>query len=458
MRERPETSPGELADRGGMVRSADRFARVAFFGLLVNFACIYFFNCAHKRGLTWRDGSAVHWVLWQNRIATIWASWIRMHEPRWLSPMATYGTLGIEAALPVILLFPVAQAWTRRIAILAIFLLHGGIALMITLGPFSYSMMCFSLLLLGPVDWQLARKLFVAQAPSVTVAYDPTHPACHALARWLARLDARKELVFVDLRDTNTVSAAGIAAWRGDGSRIDVGASAVARCLRAVPVGLPFAWIPLLPALGRRIEHVLGQRAPELAMASGWLESPAARFARAARVAFGQALATLLFVTVVVEVGNDNWAIPERYRVKSRPEFMRQIVEYLRLPQGWSMFSPEAPRDDGTIVIDAVLSDGRHIDPRKQRPPDFEAAFHGPWYDDQQWCDWDLRMRWDSSRHMYPYFRDYIARLDRLPSWKQNATIQSFDVYWVNNAAPSPGSTTPYDVKRQLLFSGGRRW
>jgi hypothetical protein len=153
----------------------------------------------------------------------------------------------------------------------------------------------------------------------------------------------------------------------------------------------------------------------------------------------------------------DNWVIPEPYRVKRRPELMREIVEYLRIPQGWSMFSPEAPRDDGTLVIDAILSDGRHIDPRKQAPPDFEAAHHGPWFDDQQWCDWDLRMKFDGNRHLHPYFRDYIARLDRLSSWKQKASIRSFEVYWVNNAAPPPGSTAPYGISRQLLFLGGTK-
>jgi hypothetical protein len=227
--------------------------------------------------------------------------------------------------------------------------------------------------------------------------------------------------------------------------------------VRALPSGFLFAWPLGLNPLARLVDRWFVTDVTPADDGEPYVESPAARLWRGAKVALGQALACVFLVTIVMQVSSDNWIIPEKYRVKQRPELMRQIVEYLRLPQGWSMFSPEAPRDDGTIVIDAVLSDGRHIDPRKQRPPDFDAAFHGPWYDDQQWCDWDLRMRWDSSRHLYPYFREYIARLDRLSSWKQNATIRYFDVYWVNNAAPARGSTKPYDVTRQLLFSGGAR-
>ena len=80
--ERREATPSELNLPRAMVRSQPSYARLAFFGLLVNFACIYFFNYAHKRGLTWKDGSAVHWVLWQNRIATTWAGWLRLRPPQ----------------------------------------------------------------------------------------------------------------------------------------------------------------------------------------------------------------------------------------------------------------------------------------------------------------------------------------------------------------------------------------
>jgi len=169
----------------------------------------------------------------------------------------------------------------------------------------------------------------------------------------------------------------------------------------------------------------------------------------------GEGLASVLLATLAVQVATDNWIIPDRYRVKHRPQVMREIVDYLRLPQGWSMFSPEAPKEDGTVVIDAILSDGRHIDPRKQLPPDFDAAFHGPWFDDQQWCDWDLRMKFDTNHHFAGYFREYIDRLDELDSWRQKATIKYFEVYWVNNNAPAPGSTTPYNIQKLLLFNGG---
>jgi hypothetical protein len=398
LRERQEKTPAELNDRTPMIRSDATYARVAFLGIVLNFACIYFFNYAHKTGSTWREGSAIHWVLWQNRIATIWAAMLRMHEPAWLSPVLTRSTLIIEAVLPVLLLFPAGQKWTRRAAILAIWSLHCGISLMMTLGPFSYSMMAFSLLLISADDWNFIGRALSWKGPRRTIFYDPTSSQHHCIARVLARLDVRGRLEFKDSREAHANDSADERPSR---------------------------------------------------------DAPVKRWMATIRRGFGEILALVLLVTLGTQVATDNWIIPERFRVKHRPQVMREIVDYLRLPQGWSMFSPEAPKEDGTIVIDAILSDGRHIDPRKQLPPDFEAAYHGPWFDDQEWCDWDLRMKFDGSRHLYGYFREYIAHLDELDSWRQDATIKYFDVYWVNNSSPPPGSTKPYNIQKQLLFTGG---
>jgi hypothetical protein len=477
---RVETTPAELNDRAAMLQSPPSFVRLAFLGIVVNFACIYFFNFAHKRGATWHDGSAFHWVLWQNRIATIWADLLRMHEPRWLSPFATWSTLAIEVGLPVWLLIPTAPKWPRRIAILSIFLLHTCISLLMTLGPFSYSMMAFSLLLIGPDDWALVSRFFAAKRPLI-VFYDPTSPAQHQLARVLARLDARRALEFADSRTAaeawsgelplarqREIESRPFVVWQrpepsADAARppeepLASGAAGVHSAVSALPLGALYAWPLRIASVGAWVERMLATSDSfGVAPTEPIVETPAARWkARVLRIT-GEILAAGFFATVVTQIAVDNWAIPERYRVKHRPELQRELVEYLRVPQGWSMFSPDAPKDDGTITIDAVLSDGTHIDPRKQRPPDFEPALHGPWFDDQQWCDWDLRMRFDGNRHLHPHFRDYIARLDKFPSWKQRATIRYFDVYWVNNAAPPPGSTQPYNITKQLLFSGGIR-
>jgi hypothetical protein len=360
----------------------------------------------------------------------------------------------------VLLLFPLWQRWTRRIAIVAIFALHSGISLMMTLGPFSYSMMAFSLLLIGKADWALFHRILSHEGRKIRVVYDPSNQRLRGGAI-LARLDGRGALQFADGSDASCRPDSRPAGCRFNHTeRWTTGAEAVPVVLRSLR-GIAVSWLFRLSIVqswvDARIGGWLAGRTSSATCPASLVDAPVTRFRRGAGRWFGELLAGVLLVTVVRQVGMDNWAIPDAYRVKHRPEFMRQIVDYRRIPQGWSMVSPEAPKDDGTLVIDAVLSDGRHLDPRKQAPPDFEAAYHGPWFDDQQWCDWDLRMKFEGNRHFYPFFRDYIARLDHLSSWKQRATIRSFDVYWVNNATPAPGSTQPYNLTRRLLFSGGTK-
>lgn len=112
---------------------------LAVLALTLQIVAIYWLNAVHKSGPTWRDGSAVHYVLWQNRVTTQFAWWLAHHEPSWFSWVATKGTIVIEYAIPLLILYPYAP-WTRILAFGMSVSLHLGIAVIMTLGPFSYAM------------------------------------------------------------------------------------------------------------------------------------------------------------------------------------------------------------------------------------------------------------------------------------------------------------------------------
>lgn len=112
---------------------------LAVLALSLQICAIYWLNAAHKTGATWRDGDAVHYVLWQRRVVTDLGLWLAQHQPGWLSPLASYGALAIEWLLPVFALMP--WRWPRVLAFGLALALHGGIALTMTLGPFSYAML-----------------------------------------------------------------------------------------------------------------------------------------------------------------------------------------------------------------------------------------------------------------------------------------------------------------------------
>jgi hypothetical protein len=121
-------------------RAARPVVSLAVLALGLQLLAIYWLNAAHKTGRTWHDGEAVHYVLWQQRVVTDFGFWLAQHEPSWFSPLATYGALALEWLIPLFALSPFG-VWPQVVAFAAALALHGGIALIMTLGPFSYAML-----------------------------------------------------------------------------------------------------------------------------------------------------------------------------------------------------------------------------------------------------------------------------------------------------------------------------
>ncbi len=132
---------------------------LAVLALTLQIVVIYWLNAVHKTGPTWRHGEAVHYVLWQNRVTTPFAWWLAHHEPPYFSWLATKGTLLVEYTIPVLVLYP-GVVWTRVVAFGLSVALHGGIALLMTLGPFSYAMMTLVLSRVpgDALDWVAKRR------------------------------------------------------------------------------------------------------------------------------------------------------------------------------------------------------------------------------------------------------------------------------------------------------------
>jgi hypothetical protein len=117
---------------------------LAVLALTLQIVVIYLLNAVQKTGATWRHGEAIHYVLWQSRISTHFAWWLAHHEPSWFSPLACRATILTESAIPLLILYPYSRV-TRTVAFGLAVALHTGIALTMTLGPFSYAMMALVL-------------------------------------------------------------------------------------------------------------------------------------------------------------------------------------------------------------------------------------------------------------------------------------------------------------------------
>lgn len=340
---------------------------VAGLAILLQGAVIYWLNAVHKSGPTWRGGDAVHLVLWQHRVNTPFALWFSQHEPAWFSPLSTWLTKRTELLLPVLLLWPSHPKQTRSAAFVLAVLLHGGIALTLTLGPFSYAMICL---------------LWLAVPGAVLDAVALTGGSTARAHVWrLARLRAR--------------------AVRG---------------LRRLGLGSRAAVVPAA-FRGRLIKM---------------------------REAF---LIWMLFVEGV-SVLSSNRAVPKWLRVTPRP-WVNGYKPYLRGFQGWSMFAPDAPKDDGTMVVDAVTVSGKHIDPFTGQPPAWQQIRDGLPPHSIALSDYLLSMR-DPRNARYRH--DLARYLKKLPVAAPKDRLRYAEFWWVSYVPPPRGTYEPSPIKKERLW------
>ena len=129
------------------------------FVLLGQLATIYFFNALQKTGATWREGSVVHYMLHQDCNDTWLAVLVRPYFTLRWSKAFTWMAWGTEGALPLFILSPLAQRFTRRVAALLVVSLHVGFALFLNLGIFVPAMIAFTPNLLTAPDWDALERL-----------------------------------------------------------------------------------------------------------------------------------------------------------------------------------------------------------------------------------------------------------------------------------------------------------
>jgi predicted DCC family thiol-disulfide oxidoreductase YuxK len=478
--ERRESASAELNDRSSPALPSAPHVSLAVLALLLQWSVIYYFNFVHKNGVGWRNNTAIYWFLEQNRIVTWFGVWARNHLPLAVLKVMTRGALLTEATLSFALLVPFARENMRRIAFFLALGLHGSIAAMSRLGPFSYVMVMQFVIHLSAADFEYVSRWFKRPSRARTVIYDADCGICLWLCRLLKRLDPFERLSFVgnDERDKIPTSLEESTLDRTlivlmpDGRALRE-ERAVFEVARAIPFGIvPCFWlaVPGLSNLGRALYRRIAANRTQISAWFGlaqcgvpsqspdstsaprttktWRDdwSAALRVPREALVAF------FMFV-LGVEVCVDNPWLSKRVHVQ-RPEWMETVVETPRIFQGWGMFAPEPPYDDGHLVVDGRTVDGRKLDPFTGREPVMDPYSATGWGDDQLWCDYTNHIRWSNNAPNRVHLREYLEHVHEYTHRPQDK-LTSFDVWWVQNKSPEPGQSHGEPLPPDKLVSFG---
>jgi predicted DCC family thiol-disulfide oxidoreductase YuxK len=471
----PSTNPGACT----LLRDAPPFRSVIVLGLLLQWSVIYFFNAVHKSGVGWRDGSAIHYFLYQDRIVTAFGVWAREHVPEQVLWLLTRATLHVEGVLAFILLVPLAHKQLRRVAFVLALGLHGSIAALSRLGPFSYVMMCFFVMLFGQTEFDWLSRWFGRRERAVTVIYDADCGICTWMCRLLKRLDPWARLTFVGNDEaerfpqgvTEAITQESVVAVDARG-RIFTEERAVRRIAGALPLGiLLVAWlyVPGLQQLGGALYRyvarerlrissffglgVCGVTAIRPKAATPKAQSRLAQELAGSRVLLRETLALLLMVVLGTEVLKANPYVSRRTQIK-RPEWMTRFIGYTRMLEGWGMFAPEPPYDDGRLVVDGRTVDGRKFDPFTGEDPVFDPESPRGWGHDQLWCDYSNHIRWPHNQGRRQFLKNYLMHQHRY-SGRPRDELVAFDVWWIQDKSPKPGQKRGKPLAPQRLVSHG---
>jgi hypothetical protein len=160
----------------------------------------------------------------------------------------------------------------------------------------------------------------------------------------------------------------------------------------------------------------------------------------------------VMLVMLVIQAANDNQYANRRLRVH-RPEWVVATVNTFRLLEGWGMFAPEPPYEDGRVVVDARTKDGRKLDPFTGTLPDFDPNTPG-WWHEQFWCDYNNRIRFEFHVPNRQHLKDYLRHWHEYEG-RPNDELVAFDVWWMPDKSPRPGEKLAIPQPPQKLVSHG---
>ena len=127
---------------------------LAAFCAVAQIGIIYFCTAFAKSGAMWWDGTAIYYALQLDQFTRELGHFVAGLPMYVIKPM-TWATLAVEILALPMMLSPFFQPYLRRSIVVALCLLHLGIALTMTLDFFAVKMIATFALLVRPEDWRL---------------------------------------------------------------------------------------------------------------------------------------------------------------------------------------------------------------------------------------------------------------------------------------------------------------
>lgn len=430
---------------------------------ILNIAIVYYFNVVNKSGVIWRNGDTVHYVLHLDRMITGIAVFFREHLPLPMMRLVTWSVLVVEAFILMLILAPYGRRITRPLAMLLMTGLHGSFGIMMRLGPFSWFMIGWSFLFPQPVHWEILNRWYSKRSRCWTVEYDRSSALAFFLCRLFARLDHCERLTFAASGEGEETRPL-VRIRDVDGGRELTDRAALEEILRVLPGGRffwPVCRVVTFGFVGNFLDYLVRHRGdvartwgldrPSRRSVSLVEQAPITEKLGRVRVGLRELLIGWFFFCAISQTVNENKAVPQFLKIP-QPWIVQATIGYPRMYQGWGMFAPNPISDDGSVSIDAITMDGRHVDPFTGEEPDLNLSDARGLGLGQIRQDYWNRIRFDRNKVFRQGLRDYLLRWHEETGRPEDELV-AFDVYWLRDQCPLPGQTQPYKHEKIAILT-----
>jgi Vitamin K-dependent gamma-carboxylase len=462
LREQRQTTLSEL--NAPLARETKPVLSFAVLAPVLQWIAIYAFNVIQKNGAPWRDGTAVYYALHQHGMLTWLGSWLGNSLSLGAIRVLTFGALGIEATVALLLISPVKTQVTRMLAWLLVCALHLSIASVLHLGTFSWAMVILFIALIPHEAWATFGASLRARRPERVLIVPNEGPLALSVCRVVKRFDLLDRISF----RSDEADDARFVVLDPSSQRRSRGLKAVSSLARALPLGrvtVAWLWLPLLSGQAKKAIR-RAERKPE--QAASYLEltaqvpedqaqstqaSPARQFFSGLGSLVGEAAVIVLFLCCVSQMLLENQAVPGWLKPSKRPDWMTAVIVYPRLFQGWSMFAPAPPLDDVAVVVDGRTKDGRHLDPLTGAAPSFDVSARALHSRNCEWYYFDRHLNEDRFKAYLGGVRDFLKNHHEITGRPQDQLV-AFDVWSVSEAITLPGVAKAAPVKTKVISYG----
>lgn len=479
---------------------------LAALGVLLQLATIYLCTALQQRGEAWRDGTAFYYALHVDRWVSGAGAWARDALPLGTLSGLTYGTWGMQLAIPALLFVPALFRWTRGIAA-ALMALHGLLlGVLFDFGLFGWALCAAAPLVLPAELWDAFERSPSARRAR-TVVYDADCGFCLLITRLLKRLDLRGHLTFQGNTELGELLVRGpggsierapmpkevteelvrdtVLAIDREG-RVATRSRAVAEVLAALPFGWLVAWPLRVPGISHGMDalyNLVARRRQDISVLIGepacGIELPdeddvvaqngageAAQDGaagvpagvRAARFATGslrELSALVVLAAMIAQTAKEN-PLPGA-GVITQGKALAAVASWPRMLAKWDIMAPEPPRANGMMVVDAQTRGSQEIELLTGKAPELAPGERGRPGLGQLWSDYLDRIRRKEWSDFQRAFRDYLAKGGPEASRTgTNPLVSGYDAYWIAAPIPAPGADASGEIEKEKLFTHSR--